>query len=230
MSIIGKLSLRDYDAGAIRTLDGEILSYDVDGVTRQAWALSVSGVFGLEHLDGAIPVLFQNPEDVFQEYTVPCVVIKRSSLRPAFDRHPWVGVVAAKAAGDAVTVEVGDSTVQGTTKSKFQPRPDPYDISYDVEIKGRLQADTLRMLSYAQRRYRAPWFRYKVIDSKGDIRYYDAGEISISQTSELAGLADRVISWTISFVVRAELDLYEDYELTNLTSLPQFDFTLVEGS
>ena len=60
-----------------------------------------------------------------------------------------------------------------------------------------------------------------IYDSKGDLRQYDAGEVSVSDASELADLADRTIGWVISFEVRGEIDLVaEKIENDIVTSYP----------
>ncbi len=55
-----------------------------------------------------------------------------------------------------------------------------------------------------------PWFVFKVVDSLGDVRHYDARDVSISNVSELVDIADRMVGYTISFTARAEIDIYDE--------------------
>ena len=75
------------------------------------------------------------------------------------------------------------------------------------------------MLHYALRHFLPPSFIFKVIDSLGDVREYDALEVGISETSELADIADRTVGWTISFTVRAEIDLHDPVILPGVQAL-----------
>jgi hypothetical protein len=69
------------------------------------------------------------------------------------------------------------------------------------------------MLQYVLRHFLPPSFIFKVVDSMGDVREYDAVDVSVSETSELADIADRTIGWTIAFTVRAEIDLHDPVEM-----------------
>lgn len=236
MTVIGTVSLRDFDAGAVITAGGEIVNYEVDGVSRAAYGIPVPGVDGDGRIKNYVPCLFGNAEDKYQPNILPSFIFKRSSLTPAFERHPWVHTPGRKPAQGATlrTVQVGIDalgnpiTVQGYDKYTWQSGAIPFDISYDVEVRGRLQADSLKMLHFLLRLYRAPWFVFKVFDTLGDERHYDAGELSISNTSELAGVGDRVISWTVSFTARAEFNLDEDVDIVTFSSLPQITLERIQ--
>jgi len=78
------------------------------------------------------------------------------------------------------------------------------------------------MVMYALRHFIPPSFIFKVIDSLGDVREYDALEVSVSETSELADIADRTVAWTISFTVRAAIDLHDPVEMP---AVQAFDVT-----
>jgi hypothetical protein len=77
-------------------------------------------------------------------------------------------------------------------------------------VLARRKQEAILMWHYALRHFIPPWFIFKVLDSRGDVREYDAGEVSISNTSELADIAERTVSYTVSFTVRAEIDLHDD--------------------
>jgi hypothetical protein len=65
------------------------------------------------------------------------------------------------------------------------------------------------MVSHVMKKMRPPYFNFKVVDSLGDVREYDAGDMSYSNASELADIADRTAAWTLSFTVRGEIDTFD---------------------
>jgi hypothetical protein len=158
-----------------------------------------------------VPCRFKAPEDVFAPYVLPLIVVARSDLTPAFDRQPLNGMAARGPARTAARARGADGTA-GWTRYEEQRPGHPFDIAYEVRLFARRQASMYRMLHYVLTRLSPPWFTFGVVDSLGAAREYDAGEVSISDTSELADLADRTAGWTIGFTVRAEIDLWPSTE------------------
>jgi len=213
MTVLGTLAIRDWDAGVPLTLDAEVATYVVDESTREVNVVRVPGVdSGLDYLDGRVPVLYLEPEDIYQSFILPCITFKASSMTPAFDRHPWYQWVARAPAKGATKITLPDGTV-GYDRYENQWRATQFDISFDVQVMGRRRQEANLMMTYALRRFMPPGFIFKVIDSLGDVREYDAVEVSLSETSELADIADRMVAWTISFTVRGEIDLHETVEM-----------------
>jgi hypothetical protein len=218
VTILGTLKLRDWDTGAMTTLGGEVTNYVVDSDTRSIYAAAVPGLdSGLSQLGGRVPFYFDNPEDVYQEVRLPNFTFRRSELIPAFDRQPWYQWVARRQAKGSNEVIVNGE--RGYDRYANQWRANPFDIMYDVTLSARRQQDSMLMLDYALRHYLPPWFTFGVVDSLGDVRHYDAGDMTISNTSELVDMADRTIGWTIAFTVRAEIDLVEDEEHPAVTQI-----------
>jgi hypothetical protein len=230
MTILGTLTLRDWDEGCMKTLGAEIETYQVDGDTRQIYACEVPGLqSGFSNINNKVPCQFQDPEDVFQFYRLPCFQFRRNDMSPAFDRQPWYMWVARGPTKTAEKVILEDGT-EGYTEYENQWRPTPFDITYDLMILARRQQEQLLMLHYALRHFIPPWFIFKVIDSKGDVREYDAGEMSISNTSELADIAERTVSSTISFTVRAAIDLHDDRVFPAVIERPHVTYAQYQPS
>jgi len=210
MTIIGTLNLRDWDEGCMKTLGADIEYYQVDGETRGIYAVAVPYLnSGFADIGNKVPCQFQDPEDVYQFFRLPCFQFRHNDLTPAFDRHPWYTWVARAPAKDAQEVILADGT-KGYSRYDNQWRATQFDITYDCMVLARRKQEALLMLQYALRHFIPPWFIFKVVDSKGDVREYDAGEVSISNTSELADIAERTVGYTISFTVRAEIDIHDD--------------------
>jgi hypothetical protein len=217
MTILGTVNLRDWDTGCMLTVGGEVFNYVVDGETRAIYTIDVPGVrSGLQHLDNKIPLYFDTPEDVYQEYFLPNITFRRNDLTVAFDRHPWYQWVARAPAKGATKIVLPGGQV-GYDRYANQWRATQFDITYDCIIAARRQQESVLMLHYVLRHFIPPWFIFKIVDSLGDTREYDAGEMSISVTSELADIADRTVGWTISFTVRGEIDLHDDRVLPAMT-------------
>lgn len=207
MTVIGTVDLRAFDKGVLMALEPDLATFTVDGEARQAYVVPVDGVdSGITNYDGKVPVWFVNPEDVYSPAYLPSIRIAQPDMTPAFDRQPWYDVVGRKAGDDAVPVTLPDGRT-GYTTYESQWRATPFDLTYDVTLLGRRREDASAMLLYAMRRLKAPWFSVPVVDTLGDTRNYDAGELGISNISEIVDITDRVVGWTMSFTVRAELDL-----------------------
>lgn len=201
----------------------ELVTYTQDGASRACYAVRVAGLdTELPHLGGRVPVEFGYPEDPLQWSLLPKFRVVRNDMTPAFERSPYFLYVgrAPAASARAVTLPTGES---GYTRYETQWRATPFDIMYDLTVMGRRQEDAQKMLLHVLRNFKAPWFSVSVVDSLGDVREYDAGEISVGSVSDLADIADRTIGWTISFTVRAELDLDDTFEepaFTGVGGLP----------
>lgn len=218
-SLIGTLSFRDWDRGVFKTLGAEVAKITVDGRLRNVYALSVPGIdSGLSEIDGKVPMRFAYPEDAFGPYLLPCVLVRRNDMQPAFERKPWFGISARAPAPGAKQITLPDGRV-GYDRYREQWRPVPFNINYDVVCMGRLQNEADLLLTYALRHIRPPGFVFKVIDSKGDVREYDAQEVSVSGASELADIADRTIAWSIAFTALAEVDLEDSQDYTSFTGV-----------
>lgn len=219
MSILGTVNIRDWDKGCYLTLGCEVVTYVEDGKTRGQYVVSVPGVnSGIEKYENKIPVFMSAPEDSYQNYVLPCITIKQNDLSPAFDRQPWYTWVARAPAPGATRIVLKDGRV-GYDRYVNQWRATPYDITYEVTIMARRRQVANMILLYVQRKTIPPSFVFKLIDSIGDVREYDAVDISISNTAELMDIAERVAGWTVSFTVRGEIDLHDDREYAAVTDI-----------
>lgn len=210
MTILGTIDIRDWDLGCFLTLGAEVVYYVIDGDTRAQYVIDLSSIdTDIPRFGNKIPCFFDTPEDPYQDYILPSFVFKRNGYTPAFDRQSYVGVVARAPAKDASKIVLPDGRV-GWSKYEIQRRGDPYNISYDLLILARRRHELGLMLGYVMERMRIPWFSFKVIDSLGDVRHYDAGDMGYSNSSELADIADRTQSEMMSFTVNAEIDTFND--------------------
>lgn len=226
MAEFATVGLTDFDRGVVVSLGSELVDITVvegtEEQVRQHYAISCPGLAeypdednlpqelrAIPHFpDQYVPVFFMYPSDVFQPYILPCIVVRRGDLTPNFERAPWWGY-QRKPTSDATQIQVplpnGDK-LTGYNKYVEKWNAIPWDISYEVQVLARLQLDAIPLLNCILKAVRPPWFSVAVYDDQGCKRLYDAGDISVSDVSELADIADRTIGWNISFTVRAELD------------------------
>jgi hypothetical protein len=224
------VGLRNFDEGVVETLRPEVINdnYYLTGVPNMA--SPVPGSPG-------IPIIFAFPEDLFERYKLPVVVIRRDDISPALSRwHP--GTITYKApAANATPVEVTlpDSTVlRGYSRYETQQQAAPFDITYTISLLARHRGfgkgssgaagpgsprnQVNRLLDYALRIYQ-PYSQVIVRDSLGDARSYSAFMEAISHLDEVAEVTDRVIGFALTLRVEAELDLRDPREKPAATGL-----------
>lgn len=209
------VGFRDFDEGVFVTLGAESVSITVESGTRVHYALTIPGVTtNVPGFDGKVPMFFGNPEDAFQPFKIPCILIQRSDMRPAFERAPWFGFRRGPATG-ANPLVVTDPGGIGPPISGYDSYAKirdavPMDLTYDVKVMARRQGIALRIFTSVLKHFRPPGFTLGVYDSDDNLRQYDAVEVNMSDESEIANVADRTISLGVSFTVHGEIDLSDE--------------------
>ena len=226
----GVLGFTDFDRAVVKALCAELIDIDVGEGVRQHYAVDVPGVFETPpEFSGKVPVMFMWPEDVFQPYILPSFVVRRNDIVPNFERQPPFGHQRFPVCGaNKVFVDLGNgNVVQGWDEYKTRAWPTPFDIGFDILVLARIQKDGIAMLTHALKKMKPPWFSIAVVDSENCRRLYDAGPVSVSSTSELADVADRTISWVISFDVRAEVDLSNEVADVPFLGLAEVTYSVI---
>lgn len=196
--------LEDFDTGLVTTFGAVLKDIVLDGETVQDYAVQIPGVTGPDEYDGLVPVIFQEPEDVYQTGFIPHIAISRSAITPAMQRWHPVGKAYQIPAAMAQTVTAQDGST-GPSLNELKGCALPFDITYDLHMRGRLRQQANNMLRYVGRfhwAYGALYFR----DSEGDERGYDAYVESIDNLDELVEFSDRTLGFTMSIRVEGELD------------------------
>ena len=210
------VGFKDFDLGVFLTLGAELITYDVDGATRGGYVVDLQNrddfplkvSTNIDQFQGKIPVFFMNPEDVYQDFILPCFVVRSNDPTPAYERNPAWGW-RRQPSDDAklITVRKGNTVITGYDKYDVAWQDTPFDMSYDVQVMARTRNDGIAMLTWALRRFRPPYFSTMVYDSNGDKRLYDSGPVSSSNMSELVDVADRMVAWTINFNILGGISL-----------------------
>lgn len=227
MTVIGKVTKREFDRGVVLSLGAQSFSYVVDGVSRSSYVLNVPGMRpNLPNFGNLIPVTIVFPDEVYQPKLIPCVIVRPSDdFELAFGRVPWFGWVGRKPAVTSSMKTLADGRV-GYTAYENQWRALPLDFPYDVQYYARDREDSTLLMMHLLGKFRPPLWGIKVVDSLTNVREYDAVELRMSGASELADIDDRKISMNFSFTVRGELDVEDAVEMPafiGASQLPETD-------
>lgn len=202
--------LRDFDEGIVRTMGSELIEIERDGETVQDYALRVDGVNGPDEYGGYVPIIWQNPEDVYQEGLLPHVAVARTSITQAMSRWQPGGreyMVRAAVATDKKVVATGQLMPSHVEIKRWAY---PYDIAYEIHLRARNRWQADKMLRQIGRKFWA-YGQIYMRDSEGDERGYYAFQESVDSLDEIVDIADRLIGWTISVRCEAELDFNDPY-------------------
>jgi len=220
---LGTVFQPDFDLGVVKHLGGELVTFTVDGESRQAYAALITGSEGAPGYSNRVPIFVAYPEAVFQPRILPCIVVRPGAPESAWNRAAWYGIAKREPAADAVPVTLvgrDGETLSGWDKYVEQWRGEAFDLPYDVQIYARTrrgEAASIPILKHVMKKTTGPSFPIVVVDSEGDERKYDAVEISWSDNSDLESPTQRAILHQVSFKVFAEFELVDDVEVVAAT-------------
>lgn len=225
---LGTIGLRNFDEGVVETLGAEI------DEERQNYFITDPSIAPLTAPEGlpGIPVTFSHPEDVFERYRLPVIVVRRDDITPAMSRwHPGTKVYRAPAKGARpFEIKLGDplnpTTVFGFESYEERTQAVPFDITYTISLlarhrgfgpadrrgrrnptgAGSPRTQVNKLLDYCLRIYQ-PYCRVDVRDSLGDCRSYEAFMEAISHLDQVPEITDRMLGFALTLRVEAELDL-----------------------
>lgn len=200
----GQVTLRDFDVGMATTIGGELITIQLDGEEAQDYAVRVPGVTGPPKWNGAVPVFFSSPEDVYGAWVLPHIHIARSSATPAMNRWHPLGREYQIPAATAVEV-VSSGGLRGPSLVERKPHAKPFDISYEIHMRARLRAQANALVQWVGQ-FMWAYGQVFVMDSIGEERGYYAFLDSLDSLDDLADVADRTIGFTMSLRVEGELD------------------------
>ena len=232
----GSVYLRDFDQGVVETFGAKVVPTG-DGCPGERngmyYLLNVPGITDTAgpydpgpNIDAppdlpGVPVIFANPEDTWEPYVLPMVLITRQDISPAMNRFQPGSLQYRVPARGALPVEVSHFTQvkQGWNKMEQRMSAVPWDISYTIQVmayrRGNTPGDNIRtpvkahanaLLHYVLHWYQ-PYTSIHVHDTVGDERIYLATVDSVSPLDSVDGIGQRLIGWELSMVVEGELDL-----------------------
>lgn len=213
----GTVGLRAFDEGVVETLQAQKLP----GASGQPnyWLLQLHGVPlddipevnappgqpGSPPGQPGIPVTFAFPEDTYEHWRKPCIVVSRDDASPAMQRyHP--GAMQYNAPSKSARPVVVNGTT-GYSSMETLSQAVPFDLTYTINIiTAGSRTNANRILDHVLRIY-PPYGAVYVRDSLGDQRTYSAWMDGVSMLDELADISERTIGFAVALRVEAEFDL-----------------------
>jgi len=215
----GTVFIEDFDVGLARSVGAELIEIELDGERVQEFALRVRNVTGPDEYHGMVPVIFQNPETSVQVAYLPRLEIVRSSIVTANERRFFGGREYRVPASVARTVKDRDGRgLSGPTLAEQKKWTRPFDITYDLHMRARLEKQAQYMLKQIGKVVFAIGQIF-VTDSEGELRGYNTFDATIDNLSEVADVEDRTTGYTISIRVEGELDFDEPYLVKTVTGI-----------
>lgn len=205
----GTVTIRDFDQGVVETLGAKVIG-DTYFITELAYLDPPPG-------DPGIAVVFSHPEDVFQRHRLPVIEVRRDDITPAMSRwHPGMVHYRVPSYGANPATRNG---VSGFTRMETYQQSTPFDILYTVRVEARQReymAAANHVIAYVMKVYQ-PYCRVLVRDSVGDLRSYEAFAESIAPIDNIPEVSNRVIGFSLSLRVEAELDLNDPTDSATVT-------------
>jgi len=223
----GFVNLRSFDEGVVETL-GAVIDEDTQNYFLNLPVVETVGFDPPESspfyrgtvdprpgLPG-IPITFADPEDVFEKYSIPVILIRREGIDPAMQRwHP--GSLQYRTPGRgalqaAVQQSPSSEVKYGYDRAEQVDQAAPFDLSYSINIVARnrgapgIRNQANRILDHVLRIYQ-PYCEIRLKDSIGDARTYEAFMDGVSHLDEVADVTDRMIGFSVSLRIEGELDL-----------------------
>lgn len=218
----GEVSIRSFDHGVVQTLGAVEIETEPG---KFNWFLTGEGV-EWPRTDGfkvppgmpGIPINFSYPEDLTDDFVLPCVVVTFDDLATAQQRwHPGTLQYKAPAPGARpLSVQAGNRTFHGFSRMEQKPQAVPYDLSYTINIHAYRRAHLNPLLMYVLGIYQ-PSTRVFVLDSAGDKRVYRAYTESVAVLDDILDLTQRTLGYSLTLRIEGELDTLETADYTQAT-------------
>lgn len=223
----GTVTLRDFDRGVVETLRAKVIE-DANGQPNY-WLTELSGkpvsqisMPLVPPGSPGIPITFAYPEDIYEHWKKPGIVVSRDDAAPAMQRyHPGAMQYNAPASNARpVTVTLPSGALTGFSSMETLSQAVPFDLMYTINIitVGARNLANL-MLDHVLRIY-PPYAAIYLLDSVGDQRTYSAWMDGVSMLDELADVSERTIGFAVTLRVEAEFDLSDPEIHSTVTGRP----------
>lgn len=224
------VGLRSFDEGVVETLQAKrLLNADKQ---PNYWILELHGVPlaqipevnsppgepGSPPGQPGIPVTFAFPEDIYEHWRKPGIVVSRDDISPAMQRyHPGALQYNAPSKSSRPVVVNG---ITGASSNETLSQAVPFDLTYTINIiTAGSRGNANRILDHVLRIY-PPYAAVYVKDSLGDQRTYSAWMDGVSMLDENADVSERTIGFAVSLRVEAEFDLSDPEIHATVTGRP----------
>ena len=219
----GTVWLRDFDAGIVTGTGATIDPAGSPGGNNYYIDLS-AGPCNSPGSDGFIPVIFNNPEQIYEQKIYPSVLIKRDDFVPALQR--WHQYQQFDYYMGIPGTEETINGVDGFTEAETKPSAWPYDINYSISIYSRYEYEAQMILQALMRKYQ-PRSYIIVVDSEADQRRYTAFvDNPVSDIGEFVDATERLRGYSFNIKVEGEIDLVDPVVKSTMREFVQSTGTL----
>lgn len=153
-----------------------------------------------------VPVVFNNPEQIYEFKLYPSYLIRRNEISPALAR--WHSVKSFEyVAGVSGFEEING--VSGYSTLEIKPQAWPYDLSYSVSCYARYEHEAIPMMKRILKTFPS-YSKLFITDSLGQQRSYSVfNEGGVQDIGDFVDVADRVKAYNIDIRIEGELDTFD---------------------
>ena len=206
----GVVRLRGFDEAVVKQLGAVIKPGTQNYICTFAGGLSPGA-----SLD--VPVILNNPEQVYEAKVLPAILVKRDSFGPALARWHSYGHMEQVAGVPGTESIVAGNTVFARVETK--PQAWPYDFIYTVSCIARFEHEAQTLLNRVMRSFQPAGF-VTVTDSLLHARGYTfwvQGEVQ--DIGEYVDVAERMHGYSLSFRIEGEIDLVDAQEVETVQTI-----------
>lgn len=223
------VGLRHFDQGVVDTLGAVLLNMpngqkfygvDVPGVTGSPTYPEVPSSAPNVRARRYVPIKILTASSVYTPEIMPEIAIRPGEPTPDLERYQTAQKYRWAARGSVkktVTNSLGTS-VSGFTQYEEREAPQPFDITYEFELRAKRRMDSIALLTYVLKIFPPRGGLIRLKDSAGEERTYEAFNEGVANLSELVGYGERMSAYTVTVRVEAELDLGVDEVQDAMTS------------
>lgn len=219
----GTVWLRDFDLGLVTSTGATLDPAGSPGGNNYYLDLT-GGSCNSPGSNGFIPIIFNNPDQVYEQKIYPSILIKRDDFVPALKRwHQYQQFDYYYGIPGTEEIVNGQS---GFTQVETKPSAWPYDITYSISIYSRYEYEAQMLLRTIMRRFQ-PRTHIKVLDSLSEERRYTAFvDRSVSDIGEYVDASERLRGYSLTILVEGEIDLVDPVIKTTMKEFVQSGGTL----
>lgn len=220
----GEVFIRNFDQGVVETLGGtvQIVPVNTSLGKREGYWVDIPGVEPM-----TVPIIFGNPEQIYERKIYPSFCVVREPPEPALMRWHSLGQLEYVAGVSGTEYSMtkptnsgrGHDTISGYEQLETKPQAWPFDIVYDISCYARYEHEAIPMLKRILRVFQ-PYSKIRVIDSLGQERWYTVFmESGVQDIGEIVDVSDRLKAYTVTIRVEGELDLNDPTISDTVTSI-----------
>lgn len=198
----GSVFLRNFDQGIIETLGAVVREDTIPSLGLRRRGYWIDETFTSPT---AVPVIFNNPEPIFEKKIYPSYLIRRNSSEPDLIR--WHSVKQLEYIAGVSGSESVSGGVSGFGSVEVKAQAWPFNIYYTISCYARYEHEAIPMIRRILKVYR-PYSKIDLVDSLNEARSYSVfNETGIQDIGEFVDVADRLKAYSCDIRVEGELDL-----------------------